>query len=91
MAASNTDIVLIDYSASNFAFRASQLFERVLLERSIELASQCGASLVTTEHIKACFDQSVFDQILKKLVGETINDVATGESGRDIIQSREAA
>ncbi len=90
MAASNTDLVLIDYGASNFAFRASQLFEKVLLERSIELASQCGASLVTTEHIKACFDQSAFDQFLK-LVGETLNDGTAGESGKHIMQSREAA
>jgi hypothetical protein len=90
MAASNTDLVLIDCGASNFAFRASQLFERVLLERGIELASQCGASLATVEHIKACFDQSVFDQILK-LVGEILNDGTAGESGRHIMQPREAA
>lgn len=90
MPQSNNDRILIDNGASNFAFRISQLVERILLDRSIELASQCGATIVTAEHIKTCLDQSSFDQILKQ-AGETLNDGTAGESGRYNMRSREAA
>jgi hypothetical protein len=79
--------VFVDGCANHFAFRMSQLFERVLIDHGIECAIQGGSNIVTQEIIETCIDQTLFDQLLKTLRG--ISD--DGTAGREAAGTRAAA
>jgi hypothetical protein len=60
------------------------------LDRSIEIVRQSGSSLVTTEHVEACVDHVLFEDLLKWMK-EAKGDRTTGEGGVGDGQSRKAA
>jgi len=84
------DRVAVDVRACAFAFQAGQLLERLLLDRSIELARQSGSSTATAEHVESCLDHALFDQLLKR-VRENSHGGNAGESRVDGGRSVEAA
>jgi hypothetical protein len=82
--------VLIDVRANDLAFHIGQWIARSLLDRSLEIVRQSGSSLVTTEHVEACVDHVLFDDLLKWMK-EAEGDRTTGEEGVGSGQSRKAA
>jgi hypothetical protein len=73
------DRVVVDIAASNLAFRAGQVVERLLLERSIELTSRSGSSTVTAEHVESCLDHTIVGQLLERMREDS--NVGTAEDG----------
>ncbi len=59
--------VLLDAGASDFAFHAGQLVERILLERGVEVARQAGTSVATVDHIQSGVDGALLDQLRERL------------------------
>jgi hypothetical protein len=82
--------VLVEISASDFAFRSGQSLEGLLWERSIEVARQSGSSTVTAEHVESCLDHALFDDLLRAM-RESSNDRTADEAGVQDRQSRKAA
>ena len=80
------DQVAVDIRASDFAFRAGQLVERLLLDRGLQLARQAGCSVATAEHMESCLDRGLFDQVRGISRGE-IAEAGRARTG----ESREAA
>jgi hypothetical protein len=90
MSSAVNDHVAVDVGASSFAFRASQLLERLLLDGGIELARRSGASIVTEEHVESCLDDALFDRFLKR-VRESPDGGSAAERGVRDGQSGKAA
>lgn len=90
MSSALNDCVVVDIAASDFAFRASQLLEQLLLDRGIEVASQAGSSIVAAEHVESCLDHALFDELLKR-VRENPDGGTRGEGEARDGQPREAA
>jgi hypothetical protein len=90
MSSAVNDRVLVDVGASDFAFRASQLLERLLLDHGIQVACQAGSSIVAAEHVESCLDHALFDELLKR-VRENSDGGTRGEGGGRDGQPREAA
>ena len=67
MSSSADSSVLVEVGASNLAFRISQWVHRLLLDRSVALATESGCSLVTSEHVELCLDHALFDQLLQRM------------------------
>ena len=63
--------VLVDGSASDFAFRAGQLLERLLVERGVDAASRSGLTVVTSQHIESCLSDPLLDDLRKTLGADT--------------------
>ncbi len=61
------DGVPVDAGAGDFAFRAGQLVEELLLDRGTEVARSTGASVVTVEHVRPCIDNDFLDQLRVQL------------------------
>ena len=90
MSSTVNDSVVVDSHASNLAFRAGQLVERLLVDRGIELAGNSGSLIVTAEHVESCLDQVLFDNLLRR-VKESSHGGTTGEERVGNGESREAA
>jgi hypothetical protein len=90
MSSTVDDSVVVDSHATNLAFRAGQLFERLLVDRGVELASNSGSSIVTAEHVESCLDQVLFDHLLRRM-RESSHDGTAGEDRVGSGESREAA
>ncbi len=67
MSAIVEDSVVIDGRASDFAFHVSQGFRRLLMDRAVALVRQAGESMVTVEHLEACIDHALFDDLCKRI------------------------
>ncbi len=61
------DRILFDVDASTLAFRVGQLVEKLLLDRGLELARESESSIVTVENVKSCIDDSLPEQLRKRL------------------------
>jgi len=59
--------VLLGIAASTLAFRAGQLVEELLLERSLEVAQEADARVVTPDHVESCLDESLLSQLRERL------------------------
>ena len=90
MSSTVDDRVVVDLRASNFAFRASQMVERLLLDRGLEIARQSGSSIVTADHVGSCLDHVLLDQVLERM-RESSHDETAGEGAVLDGPSREAA
>ena len=66
--------VAISRSASGIAFEAGQLVERLLLQRSCELAPRLGSTVVTDEHVRSCLDSALLQDVFA-----TMRKVGHGE------------
>jgi len=90
MSSATKNRVVVDAGASDLAFQAGQLAERLLLDRSIEIASQAGSSVVTAEHVESCLDHALSDELFKR-VRESSHGATGGEREACDGESREAA
>ncbi len=82
--------ILVSVGASTFAFHAGQLVERLLLDRSVQLAHESGSPIAKVEHVLSSLDHVLFDQVLRQLTESS--DGGTAGAGRVCDgQSREAA
>ena len=59
--------VFFDFHASDLAFRAGQLVEKLLLDRGLDQASKSQSSIVTPDDIQSGIDNSLLDQLRKGL------------------------
>lgn len=59
--------ILFDANASNLAFRAGQLVEKLLLDRGLEVARSSQASIVTRDTIESCINDSLLEDLRKQL------------------------
>ena len=90
MSSAVNDHVAVDARASDFAFRAGQLLERLLLDGGMELACRSGSSIVTAEHVESSLDDAFFGRFLER-VRESPDAGTAGEDGGRDGQSGKAA
>lgn len=75
--------------ACKYAFQLGQRFERLVIDRGVELAKQTGNPNVTMEQIKAALTPEIFTELMNSLE-ESLNDAPEGKRG-DKRKSWEAA
>jgi hypothetical protein len=61
------DHIYFDDDAGEYAFRAGQLLEKILLERGLDMARKSQVAIVRSETIELCVDQLLLDQLRKQL------------------------
>jgi len=71
------DRVVVDASASDFAFQAGRLLELLALEDGINAAQEVGVLTVTAAQIQSCLTPALFD----RLVARMKEDCAGGTPG----------
>lgn len=67
MPALDSQNILIQSDASNLAFHAGQLFERLLLENAVETAKQNDSVMVEQSHVLSSLKMTMIEQISKEL------------------------
>ncbi|GAB4142151.1 MAG: hypothetical protein Tsb009_12270 [Planctomycetaceae bacterium] len=69
--------VLIDADAGRKAFRASQLFETLLMDQAAEIAIRLGLQTITKDIVEKSLEKILSDQLLREMREEPNGD--TGE------------
>lgn len=67
MPVTDHDRICFDFHASDLAFRAGQVVEKLLLDRGLEQARKCQSSIVTPEDVESGIDDSLLDHLRKHL------------------------
>jgi hypothetical protein len=70
-----TTRVLVDSSASEFAFRAGQSLERLLMEGAVNVARRSADAIVTKDHIQSCLDECLLEQLREQVRATTHEDL----------------
>jgi hypothetical protein len=88
MSSALSERVTIAPDASNLAFAVGQIAERVLLDRSCDLAAGAGSAIATDEDVRTSFDSKFLDDLFDAVRQSWQRNEAGDESSR---RSREAA
>ncbi len=88
MSSALSECVTIASNASSLAFAVGQIAERVLIDRSCELAARSGSTIATDEDVRTCFDSAFLDDLFDA-VRQTWQGTEAGDESSKC--SREAA
>ena len=67
MSTVETTRVLIDSSASRYAFRVGQALERLLIERALDEACRATDLVVTIDQVRSCLDASMIERVREQV------------------------
>jgi hypothetical protein len=70
--------LLINLSASDYAFHAGQTFARLLVDRAFENVRIAGESVVTVQHVAAVMNLEFVEEVIRRLA-ETSDGRAHGK------------
>ena len=77
MSINKDEQILLDLNASDLAFHVGQIFEKLLLDRGMEKAKAAQTAFVTIEHVESSIDESIIEELRRKLNERKKQEAAT--------------